>query len=82
METLEGHFYIRHPQYAVLLLLTFGMIARWATLPMIILYPVMIVTYVRLAKQEEKDITSKFGDEYREYIMVSKMFIPFKGFTK
>lgn len=69
--------YIRHPQYTGLLLLSFGMLAEWATLPMLILYPVMIGMYVRLAKKEEKDMLAEFGSEYREYMKSTKMFIPF-----
>ena len=69
--------YIRHPQYTGLLLLSLGMMAEWATLPMLILYPVMIGMYVHLAKKEEKDMVVEFGDEYSEYMKVTKMFIPF-----
>ncbi|MDF2615026.1 MAG: isoprenylcysteine carboxylmethyltransferase family protein [Clostridia bacterium] len=69
--------YIRHPQYTGLLLLTLGMLAEWATLPMLMLYPIMIIMYVRLAKHEEKDMLIEFGDEYRKYIKETKMFIPF-----
>ncbi len=69
--------YIRHPQYAGLLLLSFGMMAEWATLPMLILYPVMIGMYLRLAKKEEKDMLDEFGVEYGEYMKRTKMFIPF-----
>jgi len=74
----EGVYrYIRHPQYTGLLLLSFGMMVEWATLPMLILYPVMIGMYVSLAKREEKDMLVEFGDEYREYMKVTKKFIPF-----
>ena len=69
--------YVRHPQYTGLLLLSFGMMAEWATLAMLILYPVMLVMYVRLAKEEEKDMLREFKDEYREYMKNTKMFIPF-----
>ncbi|WP_291300324.1 isoprenylcysteine carboxylmethyltransferase family protein [Desulfosporosinus sp. BICA1-9] len=69
--------YIRHPQYTGLLLLSFGMMAEWATLPMLILYPVMIGMYIRLAKREEKDMLVEFGDQYRAYMKETKMFIPF-----
>lgn len=69
--------YIRHPQYAGLLLLSFGMMAEWATLPMLILYPVMIGMYLRLAKKEEKDMLDEFGVEYGKYMKRTKMFIPF-----
>ena len=34
--------YIRHPQYAGLLLLSFGMLVEWATLPLLVLFPVII----------------------------------------
>lgn len=69
--------YIRHPQYTGLLLLSFGMLAEWATLPMLMLYPVMVFMYVRLAKREEKDMVREFGHEYLEYMKKTKMFIPF-----
>lgn len=68
--------YIRHPQYTGLLLLSLGMMIEWATLPMLILYPVMVYMYVRLAKREEMDMIDEFGDEYINYINTTKMFIP------
>lgn len=46
--------YIRHPQYTGLLLLSFGMMVEWATLPLLILYPVMVFMYVRLAKKKNR----------------------------
>jgi len=69
--------YIRHPQYTGLLLLSLGMLIEWATLPLMILYPVMIFIYVRLAKREETDMLSEFGDDYIAYKKHTKMFIPF-----
>lgn len=69
--------YIRHPQYTGLLLLSIGMIIEWATLPMLLLFPVMLFMYVRLAKREERDMLNEFGDDYREYMKKTKMFIPF-----
>ncbi|HHV63551.1 MAG TPA: isoprenylcysteine carboxylmethyltransferase family protein [Peptococcaceae bacterium] len=69
--------YIRHPQYTGLLLLSLGMLIEWATLPLLILYPVIVAMYVRLAKREEEDMLKEFGEEYREYMRTTKMFIPF-----
>ena len=63
--------------YTGLMLLSLGMIIEWETLPMIILFPVMIFMYVRLAKREEKGMLAEFGDEYREYMRGTKMLIPF-----
>lgn len=69
--------YIRHPQYTGLLLLSLGMILNWATLPLLILYPVMVFMYLRLAKKEEQDMINEFGDEYRSYMKRTKRFIAF-----
>lgn len=69
--------YIRHPQYTGLLLLSLGMLIEWATIPLILFYPVMIFIYVRLAKREEKDMLSEFGEDYKTYKNNTKMFIPF-----
>lgn len=68
--------YIRHPQYTGLLLLSFGMMVEWATLPLLILYPVMVFMYVRLAKKEEQDMIEEFGIDYENYMEDTKMFIP------
>jgi protein-S-isoprenylcysteine O-methyltransferase Ste14 len=69
--------FIRHPQYTGLLLLSLSMILNWATLPMLVLFPVMVFMYLRLAKREERDMVEEFGDEYRSYMKRTKNFIPF-----
>jgi len=69
--------YIRHPQYTGLLLITMGMIFEWATLALIIMWPVIFFMYFRLAKKEEKDMLEEFGEEYLMYMDKTKRFIPF-----
>ena len=69
--------YIRHPQYTGLLLLSLGMLAEWVTLPLLILFPVMVILYVRLARREEKDMLHEFGTAYELYMKRTKRFIPF-----
>ena len=69
--------YIRHPQYTGLMLMSLGMILDWATLPMLILLPVMAVVYYRLAKREENDMIAEFGDEYRAYMLRTRRFVPY-----
>ncbi len=53
------------------------MMIGWATIPLIILYTLLVVLYVRLAKREEKDMEKEFGDEYVSYRKRTKMFIPY-----
>lgn len=53
------------------------MILEWATLPMLVMWPFVALMYYRLAKKEEQDMISEFGDEYRIYMKRTKRFIPF-----
>jgi methanethiol S-methyltransferase len=68
--------YIRHPQYTGFMLITLGMLLDWATLPMLIMWPVMAVLYYRLAKKEEGYMLEQFGNQYMEYSQTSGMFLP------
>lgn len=69
--------YIRHPQYTGLLLLSLGMLIEWATLSLLLMYPVMVYMYYKLSKREEKDMIESFGQEYVNYMGHTKRFIPF-----
>lgn len=68
--------YIRHPQYTGFLLITFGMLCEWATLPMLLMYPVLVWLYARLAKREEADMREEFGPTYDDYRARTGMFLP------
>lgn len=73
----EGIYrYIRHPQYTGFLLITLGMLFDWATLPMLIMWPIMAVLYYRLARKEENDMEAEFGQQYTEYRRKTGMFLP------
>ena len=68
--------YIRHPQYTGFLLITLGMLLDWATLPMLIMWPIMAVLYYRLARREEREMEAAFGSSYRQYVQRTSMFLP------
>ncbi|HEY3475231.1 MAG TPA: isoprenylcysteine carboxylmethyltransferase family protein [Anaerolineales bacterium] len=68
--------YIRHPQYTGFMLITLGMIFEWATLPLLIMWPLLTVIYYRLAKKEESDMQVEFGRKYQEYRRTTGMFLP------
>jgi methanethiol S-methyltransferase len=74
--------YIRHPQYTGFLLITGGMLVEWATLPLLIMYPILVVLYYRLARREEADMRAQFGSEYDEYMRRTGMFLPTKIFAR
>jgi len=68
--------YIRHPQYTGFLLITLGMIFEWATIPLLIMWPILAVLYYKLAKKEEGYMEEEFGLEYVKYKSSTGMFLP------
>jgi protein-S-isoprenylcysteine O-methyltransferase Ste14 len=75
----EGIYsYMRHPQYTGFILMTFGLLIHWATLPLLIMWPLLVRQYYRLAKMEEEEMFVKYGNRYREYKKKVPMFLPFQ----
>jgi methanethiol S-methyltransferase len=67
---------MRHPQYTGLFLITIGMLVQWPTLITALTWPLLIVVYYRLARREEREVETQFGDVYRRYKTEVPMFIP------
>jgi protein-S-isoprenylcysteine O-methyltransferase Ste14 len=74
--------HIRHPQYTGFLLITLGMMFEWTTLPLLIMWPILVLLYYRLARKEEADMEAEFGQAYRDYRVRSSMFIPLPKFRR
>jgi protein-S-isoprenylcysteine O-methyltransferase Ste14 len=68
--------YVRHPQYDGFILIMLGFLLMWPTLPTLVMFPVLVVTYVRLAKREEAHVRAEFGRTYDEYCAQVSRFIP------
>ena len=69
--------FIRHPLYASLLFLGWGISLKNLTKEGIII-AIMISIFITLtAIIEEKENRIRFGDEYSNYMLKTKMFIPF-----
>lgn len=69
--------YIRHPMYSSFIFLAGGGWLKhisWLTSIMALL---IIVVTIITAKIEERENTNFFGNEYKNYIKETKMFIPF-----
>lgn len=67
---------IRHPQYTGFFLFLAGSIVNWPTLPTLLMLPILLAVYVRLAREEEQLAIDEFGDRYREYMQRSGRFLP------
>jgi protein-S-isoprenylcysteine O-methyltransferase Ste14 len=74
---LSGPYaYVRHPQYAGFILIMLGFLLQWPTLVTLIMFPILLSMYVRLARREEHEVLSEFGDEYRRYADRTPAFFP------
>jgi protein-S-isoprenylcysteine O-methyltransferase Ste14 len=73
----EGIYsYVRHPQYTGFMIMTLGLLIHWATLPLLIMWPLLVRQYYKLAKMEESEMIDKFGEEYQSYMKKTPRFFP------
>lgn len=72
--------HIRHPQYIAFVIIMFGFLLQWPTIPTLVMFPILLFVYWRLAKSEEQDAIQQFGDHYQKYMSNTPAFFPkFKG---
>jgi protein-S-isoprenylcysteine O-methyltransferase Ste14 len=68
---------VRHPQYTGIFLALFGEgIVHWPTILSVVMFPIIVLAYVWLARKEEREMLQKFGDQYRDYQRRVPMFLP------
>jgi len=68
--------YARHPQYTGLFLVIIGFLVQWPTLLTVIMAPILLFSYVHLAKVEEQRAETEFGDAYNDYVRKTPAFFP------
>lgn len=67
---------IRHPQYVAFVLILLAFLLQWPTLLTVLMFPILLVMYRRLATTEEKDMQQQFGAAYADYAQRTPRFIP------
>ena len=67
---------IRHPQYAGFVLIMLGFLVQWPTILTLLMFPVLVWMYVRLARSEERDAKLKFAEIWAAYAKQTPAFIP------
>lgn len=67
--------YSRHPQYVGILLVTFGWIIHWPTVLTLLMWPVLVAVYYRLAREEEEWVRKQDNAAFDAYCRVTPMFI-------
>lgn len=67
--------YLRHPQYLGLILVVVGFNIQWPTLPTLLMAPVLILMYVRLARREDEELATFFGEKFLDYAARTPAFV-------
>lgn len=68
--------WMRHPQYVAFIVIMAGFLMLWPTLLTLLMFPVLVAMYVRLARREEREAHRDFGEEYARYARAVPAFIP------
>jgi protein-S-isoprenylcysteine O-methyltransferase Ste14 len=68
--------YIRHPMYASLLFLGWGMLLKDINPLTINITGILSIAAYITCKVEEKEMLKRFGEEYRYYMKKTRMWIP------
>lgn len=76
LATAGPYSYVRHPQYVGFILVMFGFLLQWPTILTLVMFPVLTIMYVKLARDEERDARSEFGEAYAKYAAEVPSFIP------
>ncbi|UWU18704.1 isoprenylcysteine carboxylmethyltransferase family protein (plasmid) [Rhizobium sullae] len=67
---------VRHPQYDAFVVIMIGFLLQWPTLVTLVMFPVLVWVYIRLAKREEVASRAEFGSEWDAYARTVPQFLP------
>lgn len=67
---------LRHPQYLGFILIMVGFLLQWPTIPTLLMFPVLLIVYQRLAIHEEGEVRARFGSAWDTYAAATPRFIP------
>ena len=70
---------VRHPQYVAFVLILLGFLLQWPTLLTLVMFPILLVMYARLAVTEEAEMRKQFGAQYEAWAARTPRFLPTFG---
>lgn len=76
LATTGAYARVRHPQYAGFLLVMAGLLLQWPTIPTLVMFPVLVYVYRRLAISEERQVRGQFGTAWDDYARTTPRFLP------
>lgn len=75
------YHHVRHPQYTAFMVIMAGFLLQWPTLPTLVMFPILVYLYVRLARREEEEVAGEFGAAFEAYCRSTPAFIPRLGYS-
>jgi protein-S-isoprenylcysteine O-methyltransferase Ste14 len=76
LATTGPYAYVRHPQYAGFIVIMLGFLLQWPTLLTLVMFPILVWMYVRLARREEREVRAELRDVYARYAAATPAFFP------
>ncbi|MEW5756290.1 MAG: isoprenylcysteine carboxylmethyltransferase family protein [Pseudomonadota bacterium] len=76
LATSGPYAHVRHPQYLAFVLIMFGFLLQWPTILTLLMFPILVYMYTRLARFEESEVRREFGEVYHQYAAHTPAFIP------
>ena len=76
LATTGPYAHVRHSQYGGFVLIMIGFLLQWPTLLTLVMFPILVTMYVRLARREEREVREAFGDAYARYAAATPAFVP------
>ncbi|GIK37500.1 MAG: isoprenylcysteine carboxyl methyltransferase [Chloroflexota bacterium] len=76
LATIGLYAHLRHPQYVGFILIMLGFLLQWPTLLTLIMFPILVMMYIRLAQREERETLVEFGEAYASYAANTPAFFP------
>lgn len=76
LATTGLYAWIRHPQYIGFVAIMLGFLFQWPTLVTLIMFPILVFMYAKLARVEENEMVKEFGNQYIHYARKTPAFIP------
>jgi protein-S-isoprenylcysteine O-methyltransferase Ste14 len=75
LATTGAYAHLCHPQYAAFIVIMLGLLIQWPTILTLLMFPILVVMYVRLARREERDALAAFGTAYAQYAARTPRFL-------
>jgi len=76
LATAGPYAHIRHPQYVAFVLILLAFLLQWPTLLTLLMFPILLVMYGRLAVVEEREMREQFGAAFDAYAARTPRFLP------